>query len=116
MALLKKTDAVRAALEEPYDAVTRWLENMSIAGALYILIRIKAFEKLPQSGSVTAAKLAEQCNADESIITRCMRVLVSNRIAVETGSDTYSSNGFSMALQPTALGGFACVCVDFMRT
>ena len=116
MTLLKRTDAVRSALEQPYDTVTRWLENMSVSGALYILIKIKAFEKLPETGSITAAELAQQCNVDVSIITRAMRVLIANGIAIETAPDEYAQNPLSLSLQPTALGGFACVCVDFMRT
>lgn len=116
MSLLKKSDAVRHALEQPYDTVTRWLENMSVAGALYILIRIKALEKIPLTGSISAAELAQNCNADVSIITRAMRVLVADGIAIETGPDEYANNDLSLALQPTALGGFACVCVDFMKT
>lgn len=116
MTLLKQTDKVRTALEEPYDTITRWLENMSTAGALYMLIRTKAFEKLPQSGSITAAELALNCNMDESIVTRAMRVLIANGIVEETGPDEYANNNLSFAMQPEALGGFACVCVDFMRT
>ncbi|SPO07375.1 related to O-methyltransferase B [Cephalotrichum gorgonifer] len=116
LTLLKQTDRVRSALEEPYDIGIRWLENMSAAAALYVLIHIGAFEKITAGDGVTAAELAKASNVDVSIITRTMRILVANGIAVETGNDTYASNVLSDVFQPPALGSFVCVCVDFMRT
>ncbi|KAI9151562.1 O-methyltransferase hmp5 [Paramyrothecium foliicola] len=118
LSLLQRTSNVRQALEQPYDAITRWLENMSEAGSLYILIRIEALQKLvPESeGGITATELARQCNVDISVITRTMRVIVANGIAVEISPDTYAHNAKSQALLPEALGCVACVSVDFMRT
>lgn len=116
LALLKQTDRVRSALEGPYDIGTRWLENMSEAGALYVLIHLGVLEKLPVSGSISAAALAAEANVDVSVITRAMRILVVNGIGIETGTDTYSSNELAQAFQPMALGSFVCVCVDFMKT
>lgn len=115
--LLKQTDRVRSALEEPYDTATRWLENMSTAGALYVLVRIGAIGKIGSSPSgISAATLAKGCNADVSIITRAMRILVANGIGVEVGLDEYAPNNLCQMFQPLSLGSFVCVCVDFMRS
>lgn len=115
--LLKQTDRVRSALEEPYDTATRWLENMSTAGALYTLVHISAIEKIGSApNGISAATLAKECNADASIITRAMRILVSNGIGVEVGLDEYAPNHLCQMFQPLSLGSFVCVCVDFMRS
>lgn len=115
--LLKHTDNVRTALEEPYDKATKWLENMTLASAMYVLIRINALQKLPADGtSITAAALAGQCNVDESVITRAMRVLIAGGIAVDVAPDEYAHNMLSRVFQPEALGSFVCVCIDFVRT
>lgn len=118
LALLQRNSNVRAALEEPYDAITRWLENMSEAASIYILIHIEALQKLVPAckGGVTAADLARQCNVDLSVITRAMRVLVANGIGIEIAPDTYAHNVKSQAMLPEILGCVACVSVDFMRT
>ena len=117
VSLLKQTDRVRSALEEPYDTATRWLENMSTAGALYLLARIGAMEKIASCpDGIKASTLAEECNADVSIITRAMRILVSNGIGVEVGLDEYAPNALCQVFQPLSLGSFVCVCVDFMRS
>jgi hypothetical protein len=116
LAILKHTDKIRLTLEEPYDLVTRWLENMAVASALYTLIQIGAFEKLPAEGSISAHTLATEVKVDLSVITRTMRVILANGIAVETAPDEYAHNMLSMVLQPQALGGFFLVCMDFQRT
>ncbi|KFA71600.1 hypothetical protein S40288_03665 [Stachybotrys chartarum IBT 40288] len=113
--LLNQASNVRTALEGPYDTATRWLECLSITGALYLLIRLKALQKLPAEGSISAQTLADQCNVDVSAINRAMRVLLVNGVAVETAPDEYAHNDLSLALQPEGLGQFLCISVDFMR-
>jgi hypothetical protein len=54
LAVLKLTDKVRMALEEPYDITTRLLENMSVSAALYTLLDIGALQKLPAMGTPSA--------------------------------------------------------------
>ncbi|PKS05509.1 hypothetical protein jhhlp_008887, partial [Lomentospora prolificans] len=114
--LLKQVDKVRASIEQPYDIGLRWLENMSTAAALYVLLRIHAFQKIPTEGSISAEQLAKESNVDVSVITRAMRILVANGIGAETGPDEYTSNALAQVFQPLALGSFICVCVDFMKT
>lgn len=116
LALLKTNDKIRLALEEPYDVVTRWLENMAVASALYTLIQIGAFEKLPANGSISAQSLATDVKVDTSVITRTMRVILANGIAVETAPDEYAHNTLSMVLQPQGLGSFFLVCMEFQKT
>jgi hypothetical protein len=65
---------------------------MAVASALYTLIQIGAFQKLPSDGLVSAQKLAIDVNVDLSVITRTMRVVVANGIAIETAPDEYAHN------------------------
>jgi hypothetical protein len=117
LAVLKLTDKVRMALEEPYDITTRLLENMSVSAALYTLLDIGALQKLPADGnSISAVDLAGAVNVDVSAITRMMRVIISNGIAIETAPDEYMHNVLSQVYQPQALGAFFLVCMDFMKT
>lgn len=116
LALLKHTDNVRTALEQPYDITTRLLENMSVSAALYTLLGIGALQKLPADGSsISAQQLAEAVNVDVSAITRAVRVIAANGIVVETAPDEYAHNMLSRVYQPEALGGFFLVCMDFMK-
>lgn len=115
LSLLELVDKCHTALEEPYDLATRWLENMSEVAALYVLLRIDAFEKLPAQGSIAAADLASECKVDASVITRAMRILVAKGIFKETDKDEYAHNLLSQAFRPDALGGFACVSVGIMN-
>jgi hypothetical protein len=115
VSLLKQIGNIRAALEDPFDTANRWLETIAIAGALHALIRIKAFEKLPVQGSIAAADIASQCNVDVSIITRAMRVLIINGVALETEKDKYSHNMLSFSFLPTELGSMTCMFVEFAR-
>lgn len=114
--LLKHAHGVRATMEGPYEMATRWLENMTCGAAMNLLIRIGAFEVIPQERSITAKTLASASNVDSSVITRAMRVLVVNGVFEETGKDEYAHNQRSLAFHPTAgLGGFVGVCVDIMH-
>lgn len=116
LSLLKQTDNVRVSLEEPYDTATRWLENMTVACALYVLIRIEALQKLPLPPAtdgpmpwVSTEQLAQECGCDVSVITRSMRVLIANGIVVDVGPDEYAHNQRSLVFLPEALGAFPCV-------
>lgn len=113
--LLKRTDNIRTALEEPFDTANRWLETISTAAALHVLIRINAFEKLPVQGSIAAADIASQCKVDVSIVTRAMRVLIVNGIAQEARKDEYSHNTLSRSFLPSKLGSVICMFVEFSR-
>lgn len=113
--LLKRVNNIRSALEEPFDTANRWLETISTAAALHVLIRINAFDKLPAQGSITAADIASKCKVDVSIITRAMRVLIVNGLAQETRKDEYSHNTLSRSFVPTELGSMICMFVEFSR-
>lgn len=115
--LLKQTETVRRTLEEPYDIVTRLLENMACSAALYTLLGIGALQKLPADGSsVKAADLATATNVDVSAVTRAFRLVIVNGIAAETAPDEYAHNLLSRVFQPEALGAFFLVTMDFMRS
>lgn len=114
-ALMKQTDKIRSAMEGPYDAGTRWLESMSCAAAVNLLVRTDAFDKFPTEGSISAEALASACKVDASAITRAMRILVANGIFKETGKDEYAHTPLSPAFHPTILGGFVGVCADIMN-
>jgi len=113
LALLQQVDRMRVALEDPYDLITRHLASTTAYAAAWTMYKIGALSRLPlDGGSVTAAELAEHCNAEVSIITRCMRCLIVTGVIVEPEPDTYAHTPKSMACLPNALGGFLSVCVD----
>lgn len=116
LVLLEHVDKCRAALEEPYDIGTRWLENMSEASALFLLLRIGAFERVPTERSIAATSLASACNVDVSVITRAMRILVARGIFTETNDDEYKHSSTSRAFSPEGLGGFVCVSIGIMKS
>ncbi|RKK83898.1 hypothetical protein BFJ71_g14724 [Fusarium oxysporum] len=115
LSLLKRASNICKALEEPFDVATRWLETISTTAALHVLIRIKAFEKLPAKGSIAASDIASECDVDVSIITRAMRILIVNGIAQETQRDEYSHNALSRSFLPTEFGSMTCMFVEFSR-
>lgn len=115
LSLLKHANNIRAALEEPFHMANRLVDSTSIVAAFYILIHIKALDKLPTQGSVAAADMATACGVHVSVITRSMRVLVNHGIAHETGRDEYAHNTLSRAFQPDALGSIMFVYGDLMR-
>ncbi|SPJ89661.1 related to O-methyltransferase B [Fusarium torulosum] len=115
LSLLKRVRNIGTVLEEPFDVATRWLETISTTSALHVLIRIKAFEKLPAQGSIAASDIASECYVDVSIITRTMRILIANGIANETQKDEYSHNALSRAFLPTEYGSMTCMFVEFSR-
>jgi len=76
-ALLKSVNDVRMALKEPYDIITRWLEAMAAASALFLLIQTGSLQRLPADGSsISAKELAKAANVDISAITRAFRVVL----------------------------------------
>ena len=113
--LLKRVADIRNTLEEPYDTANRWLENMSVAAALHILIRTNAYEKIPVQGSISADDIASQSKVDAIIIVRAMRILIVNGIAEETEKDVYAHNELSRSFLPGNLGSMACMFVEFAR-
>ncbi|CAD6441812.1 0b42d806-e139-44f5-bbd5-ada1b2aa24fc [Sclerotinia trifoliorum] len=115
LSLLQCTKNLQAVLEDPYDKMTRFIEDASILAALFVLIRINALKKLPTSRTIAAADLARACEVDTSLITRTMRVLVTNGIAEEAERDIYMHNELSRQFAPTLLGGFTCTLFDNIR-
>lgn len=117
LGLLKQTDAVRRALEDPFDIMTRLAENLSCAGALYTLNGIGALKMLPvDGGPLRATDVAAAANVDISAVTRSFRLAVVNGIINETAPDVYAHNALSRAFMPEALGGFFIIVMDFMRS
>ncbi|KAK3377872.1 hypothetical protein B0H63DRAFT_502416 [Podospora didyma] len=111
--LLSRTDKVRAALEQPFNVLSRQTEVIVAAGALYSLILTGAIQKVPNDGSITAEELAAAVDVDVSAITRLMRVAISNGVFIKTSADVYAHNALSQAYQVHALGGFFLVSMDF---
>jgi hypothetical protein len=98
LALLNQTEKIRAEIEEPFDFASRLLEELTSTGALYTLSRLGALDKIPTDGSsISAAAIAAATDVDASAITRSMRFLLVNGIAVETVPDQYAHNKLSKA-------------------
>ncbi|KAL5351407.1 hypothetical protein ACLOAV_003266 [Pseudogymnoascus australis] len=114
--LLNQADKVRSELEQPFDVVTRMFENLTVCGALNVLLRIGAMQKLPSDGtSIKALDLAAAVNVDVTAIHRTMRVILVQGIASETGPDEYTHNQLSLSLMPEAAGAFFLLCMDLSK-
>lgn len=115
LTLLQHTRRLQAALEEPHEKMTNFIEGASALTALSILIRVNALENLPESGSITVADLARTCGVPVTILTRAFRVLTANGISKETEPHTYVHNEASRFFLPALLGGFTSSMSDCIR-
>ncbi|KAM7223397.1 Sterigmatocystin 8-O-methyltransferase [Rhypophila decipiens] len=104
--LLKLADKARAALETPYDLISRHGNELSLSAALEVLVKTGAVEKVPSqpNTSIPASDLARATNMDISALQRLMRLAISNGIFVEPSPDVYAHNSTSIAYD--ALGPF----------
>jgi len=117
LALLKRTDNIRWALEEPSDIITRWLDNTGALSAAYILTRIGAFKEISTDGTgVPASAIAKNCNVDVSVVTRTIRLLITQGIFTETGVNEYTHNSLSLAFASDFLRGFISMLGDMVKT
>ncbi|KAH6886784.1 S-adenosyl-L-methionine-dependent methyltransferase [Thelonectria olida] len=115
-AVIKQTDRVRTALEEPIDLITRMFELLSLGGAVHIILGIRAYHAMPEDGSsITADELARITNVASTVIHRAYRVAVNHGVFTETAPDTYAHNDLSRALNPKGLGSFFMITLEFTR-
>ncbi|PHH75884.1 hypothetical protein CDD80_2000 [Ophiocordyceps camponoti-rufipedis] len=113
--LLEQVDKIRASLETPYNTMMNMMEKSCVSAALYALIRIQAFEKIPEQGSVAATDMAAECGVDVSVITHAMSILTLNGIGHESQKGHYTHNAQSRAFHPASLGGLSSLLFDFVR-
>jgi len=115
-AVMKQTDRVRTALQQPMDLVTRMMESNSLGGALHTIQGIRAYHSMPEDGSpITADELARIANVAKTVIQRTYRVAVNHGVFIETAPDTYAHNETSRALTPKGLGAFFYIVMEFTR-
>lgn len=77
------------------------LESMSALNTLNFLSRLSVPSKIPATGSISAAALAQSVSADESFIVRLMRPVCCYGIFAETGERAYAHTQRSrILLQP----------------
>lgn len=116
LAVLAQANIVRNSLEEPFDVLTRMVENSSYATAAHTLVKLKALEALPVDGStISATELARLTNVDLTVIQRLFRTAVVFGAATEPEADHYAHNDFSRALDPKILGCFLMVIMEFVQ-
>lgn len=105
LSLIKLADKARAALDTPYDLITRHIEDLSLAGAMESLITTGAVEAVPHpTGTITASALARAINLDISALQRLMRLALCNGIFTETAPSVYAHNARSTVYLPSVLG------------
>ncbi|KAK5662736.1 hypothetical protein OQA88_6143 [Cercophora sp. LCS_1] len=114
--LLKLSGKVTAALEQPYDIVTKFVEYTSTTGALYTLYHLGAWDKIPVGSIITASELASALNIDISAVQRLLRVAAVSGFFSEPEPDTYTHNELSLIFGPQALGGVFLVSSDFGKS
>lgn len=115
-AIIKQTERVRNAFQEPIDLVTRLFEDLSLGGAFHTILGIRAYHAMPEDGSsITADELARITNVAPTVIHRTYRVAVNHGLFKETAPDTYAHNELSRVLNPMALGSFFMITLEFTR-
>lgn len=116
LAMLRKVDKLRFALEEPYDTICHHIEIASADSAVYSLQVMGALDKLAAGGTMTASELAEACNnIDTSVIARAMRILTCQGIILEPEPGRYTHTPLSLAYLPERLGGFFRLCAEVSK-
>ena len=115
-AVIKQTERVRTALEEPINLVARSIEHLALGGAFHTILGIRAYHAMPDDGSaITADELARITNVATTVIHRIYRVAINNGIFTETAPDTYAHNDLSRALNPKGMGSFFMITLEFTR-
>ncbi|VUC26767.1 unnamed protein product [Clonostachys rosea] len=115
-AVMKQTERVRTALQEPMDLITHMVEFLSFGGAVNTILGIRAYHSMPEDGSpITAEDLAKLTNVAVTVIHRTYRVAVNHGVFTETAPDTYAHNDLSRSLNPKGLGSFFMVMLEFTR-
>lgn len=115
-AVVKQTERVRTALQEPIDLVTRSIEFLALGGAVHTILGIRAYHAMPEDGSaITADELARVTNVANTVIQRIYRVAINHGIFTETAPDTYAHNDLSRALNPKGMGSFFMIALEFTR-
>ncbi len=114
--LFKSVDKVRAALEQPFDVVTRLLESSCTSGAMLSIVETGILQKISIKGSITADELAAAARMDVSAVVRLMRVAVVSGIFTETAPDTYTHNALSQSFSIDWLGGMFLITQGFSKT
>lgn len=114
--VLKQTEAVRSAFQDPMDQMTHLMEQFSLGCAFHTILGIRAYHAMPEDGSpIAAEELARITNVATTVIQRIYRVAVSHGVFVETAPDAYAHNDLSRILNPRGLGSFFMIVLEFSR-
>ncbi|KAL5335475.1 S-adenosyl-L-methionine-dependent methyltransferase [Aspergillus crustosus] len=101
--IVRKCQSVISSLQDPGTAALETLASPVMFPTLAVLNDLEIFKKLSE-GPLTAAELAEKCEADKWLIVRLMRVAIAWNFVTETGPESYASTPTSNLL---ATPGFA---------
>ncbi|KLO83146.1 related to O-methyltransferase B [Fusarium fujikuroi] len=114
--VLKQTEAVRSAFQDPMDQMTHLMEQFSLGCAFHTILGIRAYHAMPEDGSsIAAEELARITNVATTVIQRIYRVAVSHGVFFETAPDAYAHNDLSRILNPRGLGSFFMIVLEFSR-
>ncbi|KAI9054704.1 hypothetical protein LZ554_001856 [Drepanopeziza brunnea f. sp. 'monogermtubi'] len=110
--LMKQVDLLYMDLEDPMDAMLRQWSFMNMATSLNMMVRLGAFEKMPEEGSISATELGAMINLEPGVIVRLMRMLTSTGIIALAGEDTYAHTPKSKAYLDGAAMDFFNMCIN----
>lgn len=65
--------------------------------AIRTLLDLKAFNAMPETGSISAREIATQIGAQEGLIERLLRIVVATGIVLQLPDLTYQHTKFSKA-------------------
>ncbi|KAL4983402.1 S-adenosyl-L-methionine-dependent methyltransferase [Aspergillus falconensis] len=90
--IIRKCQSIISALQDPITVLTDIFAGGTSYPCIVALSNLGVFTKLARAnGPLTAAQLAEQCDAERGLIVRLMRVATAEGIVTETGPETYTA-------------------------
>ena len=106
-AVVKQTERVRTALEQPINLVTCSIEHLALGSAFHTILDIQAYYAMPENNStISADKLAQTTNVANTVIHRIYRIAINHEIFTETVPDIYIYNNLLYTLNPKTIEFF----------
>ncbi|PVI08139.1 S-adenosyl-L-methionine-dependent methyltransferase [Periconia macrospinosa] len=105
LACLEACARLQETLENPMEALIRFLFGAQQGAALRLGVDMKLLEKgVAAKGPITIKQLAAEVSADRELVWRVMRMLAAMKLFQETAKDTYVANPLAAAfVQPSPL-------------
>ncbi|KAF2140454.1 uncharacterized protein K452DRAFT_359532 [Aplosporella prunicola CBS 121167] len=111
--ILRLAKQIKDEVEEPRERAYEYIIQMGEIPVVRVFQEWKAFDIIPEEGSISYADLAAKLNAEEALIQRFGRLLVSTNVLKRAGKDQVAHTKFSkMFTSDNSQGAYFGVCYD----